>query len=940
MTQVRALTRLLPVGRLWLRGSRRRPGRAATVVLGVALMSATTVGALVGGDVLEALFLADAEGEWGAVDLEVRADDNAVHDLSTGRLVGVEGAPVIVGTAPRLILQSAISAGDAIEPGVQLLGLGAEEQDFPPLEAVEGSADFLRLAPDEVIVNQRLAERLSVGAGDRVRVVAAVPRWLEDVRGQIDPIVHHPFAATLDLVVAGVAADSGVADLHRTPNAIVRRDALGLATGLENRVTVTHLRVADPGRDGAEAGVDALAHLVAPFELDIETVKQDAIDLADEDGGLFRSILLTLSFLVVGAAIVAVRGLLLTLAEERGAELAVLRALGARRAVAGALLRMEAAAYGIVGALLGGLAGIPLGTRMAELLVDHFATLNAGRGREQVTIPAEVDPATVVTGIVLVALVAVLTGGSAAKLALATPTNEVLRGGSLTGGHPRPTGRRVVLTTGIGALTLGMGVSGGPLLYIGLTILLGGWWMAVRGRPGADVGAVDRRAAWWGLAWSVLGAAALTDAGAGVQSAFGVLIVGGASAIFCAAVLLRTRLRSSMRLIRTWVPLGPAQSALIIAGARAERERRRSTTTMLTLGAVLFMIAALSVLGSAQALPVERQAGGFDVIARSVATLQTRDWQDVPGVSAVGRLSESWLPQTAYTVQARGGPPLTVPYPVRVAAPTAQLASVQAFGLAAAVDGIESAAQALAMVSTAQGAAVVDRAALPEGAKVGDDVVIDGGVAPRRLRLIAVLDTYLLSSVIVHEGDLAAVAELRGPTTALIRVEDGADPAQVVAALEATLASAGVTADTVERVRADVIAVNQTFTDVFALLLLLGLVVAVASVAAYVVRAARERRRHLSVARALGMRTGAVTLSLAAEPALAAVVGTALGLTVGLGLLRVLFALGFSDLAFVVNWGRVAVVSAGSLGLLILACGIAAVVSLPRDVAAGLRDLG
>jgi putative ABC transport system permease protein len=946
----------LALTRSWLRGALRRPVRAVAVVAGLAVMSVATVGSLVAGDALDQLFLADAAAEWGAVDLEARAADDAVHELSTGRLLGVEGAPAIRAAAPRLLLQAVVAAAPADGadeagaggeegegagvPGVGLLGLGAEEQGFPPLEAVAGTADVLRLAPDEVVVNERLARRLGLAVGDDVAVTAAVPRWLEDVATQGDPIVHPPFALRLELTVAGIAADRGTADLHRTPNAMVRRDVLARAAGLDGRVTVTHLRVAGSGPAAAEAGVDALAHLALALDLDVDPVLADQLALAEEEGGLFRSILLTLSALVVAAAVVATVGLLVTLGEERAPEVAVLRALGWRRRAAARPLVVEAAAYGILGAAVGALLGIPFARLVAGLLADHFAALGRSRGREQVALDVGVETATVATGVALVALVAVLAGRSAARQVLSAPIEDVLRGAALRVPPPDPSPRRPLLLALCGAALVGAGaVAGGGLVFIGATALLGAWWSAARRRT-ADADRLDRRAAVAGIAWAVLAAPVLGGFADGVQAGFGVLVVAGFAAIVCGTVLAVPRLDAIGRVLRTWLPLGSAQVALRTAALQARQARRRSATTVVVVGGVLFMVAALSVLGSAQALPVERQSGGYDVVARSIAPLDARALQRLPEVGAVATAPESLLPETAFTTEGPDGAARTVPYPIRIAAATTGLASTQAFGLATAVPGTGSAADALGGLVRERGRVVLDRAALPEGARVGDDVVIDIGSAPRRLRLVAVLDTFLLATAFVNEADLAQVAELRGPTLALVRAADGTTPAALVAALERHGRDGGLTADALTDVRADVIAVNRTFTDTFAVMLLLGLAVAVTSVGAYVVRAARERRTELAVLRALGLRRGATAALLAAEPVLTGVVGVAVGLSVGLGILRLLFAVGFSDLAFVVSWGRVGLVAGATVALLVLVCGAAARLSLRGDVAAGLRDLG
>jgi putative ABC transport system permease protein len=904
-------------------------------------MAVATSGALVAGDLLEALFVADAEAEWGAVDVEVTADEDPVYEESTGRLLLVEAGAAASGGAPRLLLQATAAAGDGgtarREGGVLLLGLGAEDRTAPPLQAVAGAAEPTLLAPDEVIVNARLAERLDLVVGDPLVVHPAVPRWREDVVGQRDPVVHAPASPRLDLTVVGVVADAGAADLHRTPNAIMRRDALQRAAGMDGRVSVTHLTAADRTPEGTAALVEALTPVARLMDLDVRAVRQQEVALAEEEGGLFRSILLVLAVVVVAAAAVATFGLLVRLGDERSRELGLLRAVGTRRRTAARLLVAESTAYGLAGAALGGVLGIPFGLAVARGLAEHLARLNLGRGREQVPLGTDVDPTTVLTAGLVIAVVAALAGRSSARHLLARQTGDLLRG---TVPPPTPpAGRLPAVWWAVGWMALGAAsVAGGPLTFIGVTVLLGARWASAR-RRSADVDRLDRRAAAAGLAWSVVGSAALGDLGAGVQAGFGVLVVAGAAAVLCATVLAAGRLRTAMTWVRACLPLGRPQAALRTAGAWAEQQRRRSTTTMATVGGVLFVVAALAVLGTAQALPVERQAGGFDVIATAVAAVDERDLRAQPGVAAVAAVPHGVLPQTAFWVDPGGGRALTVPYPVRLAGATAELARLQGFGLASG-DGYATAAEALGAVALDRDKVVLDRAALPEGARVGDEVVIDQGPSPRRFRLVGVLDTFLLGTAFVHQDELATLVDFRGRTLALVRGAEGADPRQLAADLEAAAADRGLVARTAEEVRQDVVVVNRTFTDLFAVMLVLGLVVAVASIAAFLARAARERRAELAVLRALGLRRRTVVTALWAEPMLAGTLGVAIGLGVGLGLLRALFAVGFSDLAFQVDWGRLGVLTGSLLAVLALLCAVTARAATDRDVAAGLRDLG
>jgi putative ABC transport system permease protein len=146
-------------------------------------------------------------------------------------------------------------------------------------------------------------------------------------------------------------------------------------------------------------------------------------------------------------------------------------------------------------------------------------------------------------------------------------------------------------------------------------------------------------------------------------------------------------------------------------------------------------------------------------------------------------------------------------------------------------------------------------------------------------------------------------------------------------------------AETVSSVAADVVATNRTFTDTFALMLLLGLLVALVAVAAMLVRSALERRTSLAVLRAIGFPRRTVALTVAAEPISVAAVGGLAGLVVGLGVLRLLFAAGFSDLAFVVDLTRIGVVFATVVAALVVVCFAAAWPALPRRPDEALRDV-
>jgi putative ABC transport system permease protein len=929
--------------RLWLRAARRRPTRALAAVVMAVVMTVATVSALVAGDSLARLFHADAAAEWGAVDVEARSARTAVFDDSVGRLLGVEAEPLAVRWAPRLILPAVASHDGRAEPTTQVLGLGAEDQSYPALQAIEGAREWLRLGPESVLVNQRLARRLTLSVGDELALVVAVPEWTERVISRDTSIKHVARTVRLSFSVAGIVANRDAADLHRTPNVIVSRDILQRRTDLlPARSTVLHLTAARHDRGAAKQLIDRVNATAVGVGMTLKPVRSDDLQTAAGEGGLFHSILLTLALLVVAAGAASVVNLLTAVGLERAHELAVLRALGLSRQQARRLLMTEAGCYGLVAAATGAALAIPLAGALAGRLSQHFAELSSDRGREQVELALTVRPWTVLLGVLLMVAVVTMTARAAAGRILARDLDSVLRG-DLLRQPPVPSGlARPAIGLAVGAYCLGAASSsgaGGTLLYIGLTVLLAAWWLLAR-RNQQDRGRLDRRAAVAGLVWAFGGSALLGDFSQGVQAGFGVITVAGELAIVCVCVLLSARLRGVMRRVRSYAPGGLPQVALLAAGANAEESRDRSGLAMGTVAAALFAVAALTVLGNASGLSASRQGGGFDVLATSVADAGVESLRSLPEAAAVVGVPSTVQPERRYRVEDESERRMTVPYPVRVASVDAELVAAQRFGVADALPGYGNAAQALQAVLNDDDKAVLDRYARPEGAQPGDDVVLDTPSGVRRFRLIAVLDTFLLNTVFLSDTSFGAVTTRRGDTMVLARSAPGVSRPALKDALLGAGRDVGLAPKTVDEARRDVIAVNRTFTDLFAVLLLLSLLVAITSLAAGVMRTARERRRELGVLRALGAERRHVALLLAAEPVLAATLGATVGLGVGLLLLRVLFAVGFSELPFLIDWGRLGIVVLAVEALMCVTCWLAAWPASRRDVEADLADLG
>src|SRR5687768_15774643 len=103
----------------------------------------------------------------------------------------------------------------------------------------------------------------------------------------------------------------------------------------------------------------------------------------------------------MASAVVTVN-LVVLLGQERSGEIAVLRALGARQATVARLFTLEAGVYALVATVLGAVLAVAVADVLAASIADHFASISAGRGREQVDLALQARPATVVIGAIAV----------------------------------------------------------------------------------------------------------------------------------------------------------------------------------------------------------------------------------------------------------------------------------------------------------------------------------------------------------------------------------------------------------------------------------------------------------------------------------------------------------------------------------------------------------
>jgi ABC-type antimicrobial peptide transport system permease subunit len=208
--------------------------------------------------------------------------------------------------------------------------------------------------------------------------------------------------------------------------------------------------------------------------------------------------------------------------------------------------------------------------------------------------------------------------------------------------------------------------------------------------------------------------------------------------------------------------------------------------------------------------------------------------------------------------------------------------------------------------------------------KLGDELVVNQGATPVKLRVVASLaDSIFQSQLVMSEKNFLRVFPQEQGYKFFLIETGNADPAKIAAVLEDRLSDYGFDAmSTVDRL-AEFHRVENTYLSTFQLLGGLGLVLGTLGLAAVLFRNVLERRRELALLRAVGYNSSHFTLMVFAENIFllfcGLVTGTACAL---LAVAPVFFGRG----------GRLPNVSLGVLLLLVLVSGLAA--SLAATIAA------
>ncbi|WP_430789946.1 FtsX-like permease family protein [Actinoplanes sp. G11-F43] len=337
------LRRLGPIGRLAVGGVGGSIRRAAAVSVVVALGVTLITGTLVGAD-----------------SVRVLADRETIASAPTDFEVSGPGGS----TLPAGVIEKARDRGELtrVTPYRRVDGVTVGEAEvrvtdlsttaLPRLSQLDVAAgDVTGLAPGRIVVSGYLGpavgDRVTVGRGGRTLPVTVVA-----VLGDSTPLGTEIVLDPADLTALGVPA---------------------APTGLLADAAAT-------GEDGRTAGLRALREVIAAQpDLGVQ-VLADQRDQVEDALGALLAVALTLIGLTVLIAVVGVGATSALSVVERARESGLLRAVGMPRGGLLAMLTTESALYGVIGAVLGLVLGVPYAwLAVLALGIDAPLTMPGGQ---------------------------------------------------------------------------------------------------------------------------------------------------------------------------------------------------------------------------------------------------------------------------------------------------------------------------------------------------------------------------------------------------------------------------------------------------------------------------------------------------------------------------------------------------------------------------------
>lgn len=685
-------------------------------------------------------------------------------------------------------------------------------------------------------------------------------------------------------------------------------------------------------------GREASGLLENVASLSVLTLKQDALDQAQDWGAVITTVFLLLGIFSIAAAILLIFLIFALLAADRSAELATVRAIGMRRHQVMGMFLSEGLVYNVAGAALGTLASLASGYLIVRALSSALDSFG-------VRLSAGAEPRSLVIafcGGVVLAFAAMLVAAwrvSDVDIVAATRGEQIdsQRWHTIAG---------VVLLIVAGGLwwrwRSAASIDGAlnPLLLpsaITLT-LLGALlcaaalpWRPAQRQIGGVVATLSGAAISAAWLWALL---QLPSANGDVRGDVLTLALGG---VVLSLAVGWTTVRALGPLVKVldqaagpWTAL---RAVLRPAAGYLSGERWRTGLTVLMFGmVVLIMVAALTLLNvvSNAYAAGEAPVAGFELRADLPAGTPITDMeQALTKTSAVGRNSFSAIGGVA--VQDVQSVQLGVERAEWQSATLAVANNGFLGGIQASMDrhaaGYANDRAAWAALANQPGTAVVTARGLGQiNSSAGDGgttmqpwtvwVRPAQGGQPVKLSVLGVVNarSELDEGIYTSQATAAGLGvPIAAPRTYFFAVQGGVRTPDAADGLRISFADQGIGVTDLGDQARIIATVRLLLTRLVQGFMGLGLLAGVAALALLGGQAVIERRQQLGTLRALGFTRRQLRMMLGIESAVIAALGIGLGVVLGLFLARSvvrLLSTTYFELHYAVPWGNIATIIA------------------------------
>lgn len=852
----------------WREAIRSR-GQFAVLVVGLMAASASITASLVAGDSGVQTFISLSEARLGAVDLTVTRTGGTTFPVNVARELAADPTlgTYVDGVQAGVEAQASVADLDRRlgTPNVLLVGFDPTSQPRFGAYALTDGRRVIggELAPGDVLVSRGLATALAASAGDRLRISAGsnsrVSLRVYGIADSIGPGAYGSFLAVYTTLATAqlVMNDQGIN--------IVRI----AARGGSRTDTAAARRASAPLRA-------AVSRIAGGTPLVINEVRRDeAAQLAGYNAAVFGPYL-GLSALIVLAAIALTVNLVLALADERRARLAVLRALGLTRAGLVNLSVLEGAIYSLAASAVGIAAGLPAGMYLAGQLWNAGVTDPTFWQVVGVPLQLVVRPGTLAVAFAASAVITLATVAGAAyrtsRMAVAAAIRDLPDPASGIQRRWLRAAAMVVLATLGAALLLPNDLRtrllGGVLLIASFAALSRGW---LPDRARFTLAGILLA----GWAWI---AAADAPHASDLYQTVTVIFMG----VAIVAVGLSVAVAANLRLIDGAIGLVGKRVGLVQATLRppmAYLSRRPVRTGLATtaFALVLTLVMGIAFLVSAPKPDYARESAGFDV---AVVTSGADPIRLPPEVEAQVA-AEMALPMRLYQGPVAGqGSSVWVMFYVL----PQTLNNGGPVYLSSRESRYSTDAEVWKAVKTDPHLAVDASAGL------GRIIDLQGINGPVQLGVAGHEGPTVLQGLIVSQAALAGIDTQPAGSTLLVKGKPGSNPGALSRQIDRALFDQGVQATSIRDILDRDYASGVDYITEYDTLLYLGLLVGVLALGMIGIRASIERRRPIGVLRALGYEPPRLLAGMLTEATTTATIGVVTGLGAGLVLDFVLVA--------------------------------------------------